>query len=867
MVSFLILYLFTISPDILPADSGEFQLIAAELGVAHPPGFPLYTLLAHLMTRLPFGASAAYRVNLLSVITSTLTLLIVYLSVHRLTNSVLAGVVSAVALGVSTTFWIQATTANIRSLMALFTALLFYIFIMVTRDDGIIPAQWSGTSDLNQDEKSTRHTQIAPTNKRKLTLLALFILALTAGITHHASLAFIGILMIIFLLLSERSTFRNPRFWPFLALAGLAGLVPLIYLPLRGAAGATGSPADITTVSGFLNHILALGFRGDFFYFIQPAALWERLIVIANVMTFQFPTLLLLFMIAGLVLLAFRDIKLALLLGGAFALHALITAIYRAPQTVEYMMPAYIPAVILLGYFVGEMNFWRQVQGTTSKHVAWKSILATLFMAITLILVLDQLLDNFQSYRWLHESTDTRDYALSVLEEAPDNSVVLADWHWVTPMRYLQTVEGIRPDVEIHYVFPTGEQYGDTWTRRIKEALDQDKDVVATHFDEFAYRDLPLSQPLGEAYLFRQTPIEELPSDFTPISMMLDDSIQILGYKLDSDTVEVGREAVISLAWQPSPDLQPGTNLYIHLVGQDGRIYAQNDLPARGQEEGITFTQFRVTPRPNAVMGEHTLYIGANNPEALPDQQNSSRFPLSQLAVEMASRAPLTLNPTYMPLAADPTLSRLIGYDWDNTISGQTRLYLHWQTEDGYITQVEDLAGSRFILPDLVGPWGHSQQGDSISIDQPATYVPFGQGIVWIARPVADDISVEAGQELKLRQLFSTSTPVLRDQIVSLRLVGYDEDGFHWAWWDLDDGVPAMGAIPTLKWIAESKVQDPRWLTVDETAWPGQSIEPLLRLYDAFSGRSLPILDERITELTPWIPLGQITVSDNAASS
>ena len=145
--------------------------------------------------------------------------------------------------------------------------------------------------------------------------------------------------------------------------------------------------------------------------------------------------------------------------------------------------------------------------------------------------------------------------------------------------------------------------------------------------------------------------------------------------------------------------------------------------------------------------------------------------------------------------------------------------------------------------------------------------MPFGQGIVWIAQPVAEGISVEPGQKLRINQIFSTSTPVLRDQIVSLRLVGYEEDGFHWAWWDLDDGVPAMGAIPTLKWIAESKVQDPHWLRVEQTALPGQSIEPLLRLYDAFSNRPLPILDERITELAPWIPLGQITIKDDPGNS
>ncbi|MFN2189936.1 MAG: protein O-mannosyl-transferase family, partial [Candidatus Promineifilaceae bacterium] len=54
---FLALYLATLSPGLLPADSGEFQLVGSTFGVAHPPGFPLYTILANLMSLLPLADS------------------------------------------------------------------------------------------------------------------------------------------------------------------------------------------------------------------------------------------------------------------------------------------------------------------------------------------------------------------------------------------------------------------------------------------------------------------------------------------------------------------------------------------------------------------------------------------------------------------------------------------------------------------------------------------------------------------------------------------------------------------------------------------------------------------------------------------
>jgi hypothetical protein len=38
---FFVLYALTTVRDVLPADSGEFQLAAARWGILHPPGYPL----------------------------------------------------------------------------------------------------------------------------------------------------------------------------------------------------------------------------------------------------------------------------------------------------------------------------------------------------------------------------------------------------------------------------------------------------------------------------------------------------------------------------------------------------------------------------------------------------------------------------------------------------------------------------------------------------------------------------------------------------------------------------------------------------------------------------------------------------------
>ncbi len=839
------LYLLTLSPGLLPADNGEFQLVAARLGVAHPPGFPLYTLLAHLMTRLPIGATAAYRVNVLSVLSSTAVLLLVYVTVHDLTQRHLAAATAVIALGTATTFWSQATTANIRSLTALFTALALWALVRFY-------------------QTATRQK---PTNKDHW--LVVLALALSLGITHHLSLAFMGGVFLITVVVIDPSLVRTPHRWGRPLLAALAGLLPLLYLPLRAGADVRGASEQLATPAGFLRHFLGLGFQGDFFYFIDPLVLSLRLGVMGNVMTFQFSPWLLLGMGIGLALLFWREWKLGLLLGGAFALHTLVTAMYRAPQTVEYMLPAYIPAVLCLGYGVGQL-----APMMTTQRVGWLRPLALLFAALMFTATLHQGWQRWPSYWQLHLAEDANDYAQGLLTAAPPDAIILANWHWVTPLWYLQEVAGQRPDITVRYVAPGAEPYGQTWAQAISVETNNGRDVIATWYDAAAYTGLPSPEPMHEAFWFRQQPRTTLPEDFVPLTHILADNVQLVGYHLSQTETEIWQDVVLTLAWQPLPDARLPVSLYAHLMGGDGRSYAQSDQTIIPSPTGLTLTQFHLTPRPGTLPGSYMIRVG--NQEAA--------VSLGTLDVIAMSRPPATQNRVYRHLV-NGDARRLIGYDWDQTLSGQPRLYLHWQTADGYITETQDHPTA---VPPLSGPWGivtawwppHSQRWPH--------YVPLADGLVWMGESLTSGYEpFTRGNTYAWPQRFTTNRPILRDYVVSTRLVGYEADGFHWAWCDLVDYVPAMGAIPTLKWIAGEHITSPHLidytqesptyeaycqslkpapgaplLAVAEQAVPGQAVGGTLVMYEAFSQRPLPILDERITGQFSWIPLGGTAVGE-----
>jgi hypothetical protein len=94
---------------------------------------------------------------------------------------------------------------------------------------------------------------------------------------------------------------------------------------------------------------------------------------------------------------------------------------------------------------------------------------------------------------------------------------------------------------------------------------------------------------------------------------------------------------------------------------------------------------------------------------------------------------------------------------------------------------------------------------------------------------------VNPGDEVKVNLNFTAARPLLRDTVVSVQMTGN-------GWRVTDDFVPALGAIPTLKWIAGSRVLDPHTLKVPANATPGPAQLSVIS-YDNFTQESLALLD------------------------
>jgi len=122
-------YAYSAPRTVTLEDDGLFIMSSYFLGIDHPPGYPLLTLLGRLFTLLPVG-SIALRVHLLSAFFGALTCVALWLVVRALFADAVSAYTGAVLYGLSATFWSQAIIAETYTLNTFFFFCLFYLALV-----------------------------------------------------------------------------------------------------------------------------------------------------------------------------------------------------------------------------------------------------------------------------------------------------------------------------------------------------------------------------------------------------------------------------------------------------------------------------------------------------------------------------------------------------------------------------------------------------------------------------------------------------------------------------------------------------------------------------------------------------------------
>lgn len=141
-------YLMTIEPTASLWDCGEFIASAFKLEVGHPPGNPVFMVLARFFTLFAAGdtSKVAVMVNAMSALASAFTILFLFWTITHLARKILlknknpfnsgrivavmaAGMVGALAYTFSDSFWFSAVEGEVYATSSLFTAVVFWAIL------------------------------------------------------------------------------------------------------------------------------------------------------------------------------------------------------------------------------------------------------------------------------------------------------------------------------------------------------------------------------------------------------------------------------------------------------------------------------------------------------------------------------------------------------------------------------------------------------------------------------------------------------------------------------------------------------------------------------------------------------------------
>jgi hypothetical protein len=428
-------YAFHVHRSIPAGDSGELIAVAHGLGTAHPPGYPLWTLLAAAWERLVPIGGVVFRLNLFSAVTAALAAAVLARTVETLPGGprawsvrTAAGYVAGLALAFAPPFWKNALVAEVFALNALLAAAALRAFgaLLRARDEG------------------------------RATARPFAALGLVGGllVAHHHSL----VLLWLPLAIAAAVRAGSRRGLAAAAVALAVGLTPLLYLPL--AAGRTPPPAiswgEPATPGGFLR-ILTRADYGTFQLDPKEAGLVadrSHVLLWLESIPRDFRAWGAALALLGALALA-RDPRrrpLALALAAFAVLQAAFftrvgfptePAVFLGVVERFYVLPAVVLA-LLVGAGAGAALAW--IARRTVPHAA-PAQAAAVVLAVAFVGVLDPV--RTAAIRQ-DRNTLIADLADGVLASVPDSAVLFVQgdvFHNALAVR--QGVEGARPDVTV----------------------------------------------------------------------------------------------------------------------------------------------------------------------------------------------------------------------------------------------------------------------------------------------------------------------------------------------------------------------------------------------------------------------------------
>src|SRR6266516_2799406 len=450
----LFLYSWTLAPTVTLKNSGEYIMAAHDYRVAHPPGFPLWVLLAHLASLVPLGNVAA-RINFASAFFAALASAMLTLVVAELmiADSYLAAskrkrkgaqqrkkaapyttlgandedsatgrlLVLAPTLGAgllmafSRTLWSYATIAEVYTLN---TLLILVIFFLMLRWRRCIMADRRRIGTAVEAGKNT----LAVTVHDNFLYAAALVFGLALGV-HHVTVALILPAVAVIVYRTEGPRFFRGRRLIYAALISVGALLAVYtYLPLAASRTPVidwGNPRSLEEIWWHVT-----GRQYQVFFSFTPKVMAQQSVEFGRMALREFGvSWFLLFIVTA-------DLAYAL-------------SYYIAEDKDAYYLPTFISIAIAAGFGIRwliQLAVFQSIPVGRPYLVAAIAVLLT----CTIAFIANWPFNNRRHYFVAH------DYVENLLSAIELNGLLLTlDWQVASPMLYAQEIEQRRRDVKI----------------------------------------------------------------------------------------------------------------------------------------------------------------------------------------------------------------------------------------------------------------------------------------------------------------------------------------------------------------------------------------------------------------------------------
>lgn len=456
-----IVYLATLAPTIIQIDSGELAAVQATLGIAHPTGYPLFTILGYIFTQIPLPFRDIYKLNLLAalwcaggivVFTYTIKLILDNINSFRAikksikekklkkkkssipsskgkgvtevvasetgfvipeSNKYFAAIASGLILAFSRTYWFQSTSVEVYSLhVFLLSFIILYLIKAFIEED-------------NEQKLLSRNWII-------------FSVFLALGFTNHMTTLLIlpGVAYLYF----NKFGF-NKRSFKRIGLMLLIFFPILIliyaYLPIRASQDPVlnwGNPVDLERI---IRHIS--GKQYQVWIFSSTDAAKKQFEYFINSLPLEF-SITLFITIIGLIYSFFASKKLGIFISVCFAATVLYSINYDINDIDAYFLLAYISIA-----FFSALGILKLLSYLKFKNFSY--LIPAIFIALFIIIQATIIYPRVnQSDTFIYE-----DYTYELVGSVTENAVIFSyQWDFfISASYYLQFVEDFRRDVAI----------------------------------------------------------------------------------------------------------------------------------------------------------------------------------------------------------------------------------------------------------------------------------------------------------------------------------------------------------------------------------------------------------------------------------